>query len=102
MILKNHMEIPECWNAGEKLVRLPKYGTRVQSGTAGQGISPALPSYGFGHCWALASRPMPSASTFRHPGSQSGTVAFWYRTGFTYPGSGLVPVSIFLLIPVQD
>jgi hypothetical protein len=33
------------------------------------------------HIWASASRPMPPASVFRHRASQSGTVAFRYRTG---------------------
>jgi hypothetical protein len=32
------------------------------------------------HSWASASRPMPMASVFRHPASQSGTIAFRYRT----------------------
>jgi hypothetical protein len=35
----------------------------------------------FKHSWASASRPMPPAAVFRHPTSQSGTVAFRYRTG---------------------
>jgi hypothetical protein len=38
-------------------------------------------SVSFYHSWASASRPLPPASVFRHPLSQSGTVAFRYRTG---------------------
>ncbi len=44
---------------------------------------------------------MPPASTFRHPVPQSGTDAFRYRTGFSYSGTGLVPASAFLFIPVR-
>ncbi len=47
--------------------------------------------------WASASRPMPPASTFQHPVSQSPSEAFRYRTGSPYSGSGLDP-----LIPVPD
>jgi hypothetical protein len=45
---------------------------------------------------------MPPASAFRHPISQSGTGAFRYRTGSPYSGTGLVPASLFLIIPVPD
>jgi hypothetical protein len=43
----------------------------------------------FFHSWA---------SAFRHPVSQSGIGAFWYRTGSPYTGTGLVPASVFLFI----
>jgi len=42
------------------------------------------------------------ASAFRHPVSQSGTGAFRYRTGSPYSGTGLVPASALLFIPVPD
>ncbi len=47
------------------------------------------------HSWALASRPMPPASTFQHPVSQPGTGAFLYRTGsgigaFVHSSIGLI------------
>jgi hypothetical protein len=45
---------------------------------------------------------MPPASPFQHPVSQSGTGAFRYLTGSSYPGAGLVPASAFLFIPVPD
>jgi hypothetical protein len=35
------------------------------------------------HFWASAPRPMPPATVFRHPASQSGTVAFRLRAGVT-------------------
>ncbi len=54
------------------------------------------------HSWASASRPMPPASAFQHPVSQSGTGAFWYWTGSSYPGTRLVLSSVFLFIPVPD
>ncbi len=38
----------------------------------------------------------------RHPVSQSGTGAFQYRTGSPYSGTGLVPASAFLFIPVPN
>jgi hypothetical protein len=47
------------------------------------------------HSWA-------SASAFRLPVSQSRTGAFRYRTGSSYSGTGLVPASAFLFIPVPD
>ncbi len=56
----------------------------------------------FQYSWASASRSMPLASAFRHPVSQSNTGAFQYRTGFPYSGTGLVPASEFLFIPVPD
>jgi hypothetical protein len=40
-------------------------------------------------------RTVPTASTFQHPVSQSGTGAFRCRTGLSYPGTGLVPASAF-------
>jgi hypothetical protein len=54
------------------------------------------------HSWASASRPMPPPSALWHPVSQSGTGAFQYRTGSSYPGTGLVPASAFLFIRVPD
>ncbi len=45
---------------------------------------------------------MPPASAFRHPVSQFGTGAFRYRTGPPYSGTGLVPASEFLFIPVPN
>jgi hypothetical protein len=36
------------------------------------------------HSWASASRPKPPASVFRQPASQSGTLAFRYRTGVPF------------------
>ncbi len=36
------------------------------------------------HSWTSASRPKPPASVFRQPASQSGTLAFRYRTGVPF------------------
>ncbi len=47
------------------------------------------------HSWASASRPMPPASTFRHPASQCDSGVFRYQTGPHYSGTGLVPEYIF-------
>jgi hypothetical protein len=35
------------------------------------------------------------ASVFRHPASQSGTVAFRYRLGYTYSGNGQSGIPAF-------
>jgi hypothetical protein len=56
----------------------------------------------YNHSWALALRPVPPASSFWHPASQSGIGAFRYRTWtlfrhrtgfgiwfFVHPGTGL-------------
>jgi hypothetical protein len=43
------------------------------------------------HSWASASGSMPPASAFRHPISES-----------PYSGTGPVPASAFLIIPVPD
>jgi hypothetical protein len=52
--------------------------------------------------WASSSGLMLPASALRHPVSQSGTGAFRYQTGSPYSGTGLVPASVFLIIPVPD
>ncbi len=54
------------------------------------------------HSWASASRPMLPALAFWHPVSQSSTGAFRYRTGSSYPGTGVVPAMAFLFIPGPD
>ncbi len=44
-------------------------------------ISQPMHFVSYSHSWASALRPLPPASVFRHPESQTGTVAFRYRTG---------------------
>jgi hypothetical protein len=45
---------------------------------------------------------MPPASAFRHPVSQAGTGALQNRIGSPYSGTGLVPASTFLFIPLYQ
>jgi hypothetical protein len=47
-------------------------------------------------------RTVQTASAFEHPVSQSGTGAFRCRTGFSYPGTGLVPASAFSVPEILD
>ncbi len=47
-------------------------------------------------------RTVPTASAFQHPVSQYGTGAFRCRTGFSSPGTGLVPALAFLFFSVPD
>jgi hypothetical protein len=67
-------------------------------------LVPVLVIYGstITSCCLSLLRPMLVAWAFLHPASQSGTVAFQYRTEILYTGAGLIPVLALFFIPVPD
>ncbi len=84
-------------NGGDGLARVPDT-PHLSSST--HGPRPNLQVGTVNYYTASASKPMPPASAFPHPPSQSGTGAFRYRTGSFYSITKLVPASAFIFIPV--
>jgi hypothetical protein len=86
-------------DGGDGLARVPDT-PHLSSST--HGPRPNLQVGTVNYYTASASKPMPPASAFPHPPSQSGTGAFRYRTESFYSSTKLVPASALIFFPVPD